>query len=107
MMVTFRHIEFLAVFIFCLIWKESAGQLSPQWNGLKKGPFSVGFKTIQETDFSRRYFSEGRPINLYIWYPAKVASHAPHMKFADYFEAASLDWGNDPTQKKYLNDYFV
>lgn len=60
------------------------GNISSLWGELKPGPYAVGFRLIEEIDFSRYYPSlseggmrNGRPVRIYFWYPAKKAEESP------------------------------
>jgi dienelactone hydrolase len=64
---------------------------------LKPGPYAVGFRMVNNYDYSRTYYStyditgkkvteKARPIQTSIWYPADVekAKNAPRMRMVDY-----------------------
>ena len=81
-------------------------QNSPQWGNLKPGTYSIGYTTIRAIDYSRSYFKAGRPLQIYVWYPAAVKSHKNALKFGAYFNDAAYDWGDDTQYIAYLTKYF-
>jgi predicted dienelactone hydrolase len=86
---------------------ESAGlasaQSPPLWGKLSPGSYGVGFRTVWQLDYSRRYnttfddkttYATGkapRPILINIWYPAKAAGSAKTMRHRDYLDMRSAD----------------
>lgn len=77
-----------------------------RWDGLKPGPYAVGFRaegTRDETrSFGRRKGYDGtlykgdlgRPVEVLVWYPAERAAGAEAMQYGDYvvYRAFELDF---------------
>lgn len=82
-------------------------QINVQWGNLKQGPHAIGYKVLQMVDPTRHYFDDGRPLQVYVWYPAEKGRIDQYMKYGDYFEDASHEWGNDPERVNYLSNYFT
>ncbi|MBX7150390.1 alpha/beta hydrolase [bacterium] len=61
------------------------------WNGLKPGPYAVGFKVINTRDSTRSVESLGalRPIQIGVWYPAVAVSS--RMTYGDYIAYSSKE----------------
>jgi tetratricopeptide (TPR) repeat protein len=86
----------LAVFFFVAIFAvEVSAQQSSLVFTLPSGPYSVGFKSVNQYDYSRsfaesdllgRVVNEGgyRPIQTSIWYPAVKDENVPPMRFEEY-----------------------
>jgi len=86
---------------------ESAGlaaaQSPPLWGKLFPGSYKVGFRTVWQLDYSRRYnttFADKttyatskapRPILINIWYPAKAAGNGKTMRHRDYLDVRSAE----------------
>jgi len=54
---------------------------------LEFGKYSVGFQSVQETDFGRGTFSDAdghRPVSFGVWYPAKRTGQRRRMRYLDY-----------------------
>lgn len=81
------------------------------WAGLEAGPHAVGFQLIRDTDAGRAFGGlagavspsgvPGRPMRVYVWYPAAPGATAP-LKVRDYVRMAADDFdlipaGADPT----------
>ena len=76
---------------------------SPLWGKLSPGSHAVGFRTVWQLDYSRRYnmtfgnattYATGkapRPILINIWYPAKAADGDKAMRHRDYLEIRSAE----------------
>jgi len=70
------HLTFYAAVLLLLDF-TAAARLLAQAGGLEYGPYPVGFELIQATDFSRSFPDmdgsgfRGRPMRIYIWYPAQ------------------------------------
>jgi len=74
----------------------SSAQTPSKWSDLRPGPYAVGFKTIEEYDYSRvfrpkyDYFGtplEGeraRPLQICIWYPAQPKTKGAPMVYGEY-----------------------
>src|SRR5262249_38182847 len=75
----------------------------PLWGKLPPGPYTVGFKSLWQLDYSRRYnmtfddktsYAPGkapRPILINIWYPAKPAGNTKPMTHRGYLDIQSSD----------------
>ncbi|MFH1891775.1 MAG: hypothetical protein ABIK83_03735 [Candidatus Zixiibacteriota bacterium] len=69
---------------------------SPMWGNLEPGQYAIGFKTVEEYDYSRTfrtkrdYFGQpregerARPIQICIWYPAVGAADDMTMVYGEY-----------------------
>jgi len=82
----------------CLIFTpiDSASQGTTLWGDLEAGPYAVGFRTLEQYDFSRTYQSgfdyfgaprpgeTARPIQICIWYPARDTDDMPGMVYGEY-----------------------
>jgi hypothetical protein len=76
--------------------KPTAAPLPPLWGDLQPGQFGVGFRTIFRYDGSRTWKltrnrdgaflpdASGRPIQMNLWYPAKVDPAAKPVRLEDY-----------------------
>jgi hypothetical protein len=89
---------FIIVWIICFNSVAESQSLPGYWATLKKGPFTVGFKSLCVFDTSRKYDltcgdstviiknkNSGRPILINIWYPAKRTNDISVLKVKDYF----------------------
>lgn len=66
------------------------------WGELKPGPYAIGFKTVEKYDYSRVFRAKNdyygkplsgeraRPIQICIWYPAKITDEASEMTYSEY-----------------------
>ncbi len=75
---------------------------APLWGSLSPGPYAVGFRTIYAFDRTRTWRvtrgfdkpfapdSNGRPIRVSVWYPARHVAGMP-MLFRDYVTPAGPD----------------
>src|SRR5262249_19629551 len=75
----------------------------PLWGKLPPGPYAVGFKSLLQFDYSRRYnmtfddkstYAPGkspRPILVNIWYPATKGDLSKTMPHRDYLSIQSSD----------------
>jgi pimeloyl-ACP methyl ester carboxylesterase len=93
-----RLLGFLLVTV-CLCGPVVADAPS-SWGGLQPGPHEVGFRLSEDRDSSRSIRIEGtgvrpRPLRIYVWYPAAVASGARPMTFGRYAALASEDVWSD------------
>ena len=70
--------------LFILLGAASIVRADPGFAGLKQGPHAVGFKVVQQYDYSRTYKDRidvvngqpivgerARPIQTLVWYPAQ------------------------------------
>src|SRR5262245_16012848 len=74
---------------------------APLWGKLAPGPHGVGFKSLWELDYSRRYnmtfddkttYAPGkapRPILINLWYPARAADNSKATPHQDYLKIVS------------------
>src|SRR6516165_7382054 len=83
----------------------AAAQSPPLWGKLSPGSYRVGFRTVWQLDYSRRYnttFADKttyattkapRPILINIWYPAKAAAAGTSktMRQRDYLDVRSAE----------------
>src|SRR5512138_3513847 len=81
-----RQMAFIGLLAIALTGRANA-QLPPLWDKLTPGPHAVGFKSLWQLDYSRRYNmtyddmtvyasdKPPRPILVNIWYPAKSAGN--------------------------------
>ncbi|HJW94938.1 MAG TPA: hypothetical protein VJ901_15090 [Thermoanaerobaculia bacterium] len=72
------------------------------WGHLQKGPYAVGYKLLDQYDYTRPYWTaadlEGkprtieraRPMRISVWYPAKE-SNAPFMTMGDYLDQIGVE----------------
>jgi tetratricopeptide (TPR) repeat protein len=86
-------LAFLAATAFLAAGPSPAG--SPLWGDLIPGPYAVGFRQLEQYDFSRvhrlardlegrpRTGERARPIRVSIWYPAEP-SQRPPLTWRDY-----------------------
>ena len=77
------------------------------YTDMKLGPYSVGLRLDETVDGSRsfepRFFSgshdhvqmHGRPVQVYIWYPARESDGSSFMDIGDYADLASFDFGDN------------
>ncbi len=85
-------------------------QERPQWDDIPAGPYDIGFKVFQTHDFSRGYWPEpdnsesnhetARPIQISMWYPAKIEQQAEKMIFGDYIEILPSELGEERVTEK-------
>jgi len=78
-----------------LICASVGGQTPPIWGSLEPGPYAVGFRTIEQYDYSRTFQptrdyygnplegTAARPIQVCYWYPAE-ANDGAGMIYAEY-----------------------
>jgi len=83
--------------------RSGAASAPPLWGNLPAGSQGVGFRTLFRYDGSRTWkttrtydgtFSPdlaGRPIQINVWYPARVDKSAKKMRFVDYVEQSAPD----------------
>src|SRR4051794_22319803 len=92
------------------------------WGHLQKGPYAVGYKLLDQYDYTRPYWTaadlEGkprtieraRPMRISVWYPAKE-SNAPFMTMGDYLDQRGVDARMPPPtpdkqKRPARNDFF-
>lgn len=75
----------------------------PLWDRLVSGPYGVGLKTLFRYDSSRTWKvtraydgrfppdTDGRPVQINVWYPANPISLDPKMNFVDYVNQSASD----------------
>ena len=96
----------LAVIALLLLVSPAAdAQSFLDWNGLKAGPYPVGFRAVATTDTTRTWQTPldyrgrprpgfgNRPIQVSIWYPAETASLARSMTYGDYVDLLAWEIG--------------
>jgi len=95
----FSHVALLAIALPCV----GRAQSPPLWGKLSAGLHPVGYKSLWQLDYSRRYnmtfddkttYAPGkapRPILINIWYPAKANGSDAKMRHREYFEILSSD----------------
>lgn len=86
-----------------LLYAASAFAQTPAlWNGLSKGPHTVGFKFERQFDHARPYQNDrdeqgrliqnhARPIQMFIWYPAEASRNAKPVRYAEYLYLNDTD----------------
>ena len=91
----------LLSFGYC-VWK-CCTQSPPLWGKLIPGSDRVGFRTVWQLDYSRRYnttFADKttyatskapRPILINIWYPAKASGSGTTVRQRDYLDVRSAE----------------
>ena len=90
----FRKLLVVHTFIFVLFLNHFSQSISIEDSD---APFEVGFRTRLTSDTSRsfkfisRTRAVGRPIRLFIWYPARKSKPARFLVFADYVYSQSLE----------------
>jgi dienelactone hydrolase len=87
---------FLILALACITCVRLQAQRSPLWGDLEKGPFAVGFKTVELYDHSRvigyKNNSDGtprrgereRPVQICVWYPARDTEDARTVVYGEY-----------------------
>ena len=108
---------FLSIWMSILMLGSLAPASSfPQWGSLKPGPYQVGFRLINTLDHSRTYWPRtdfdgrptrtptSRPVQIWIWYPARAASNREYMRYRDYIylAAGAMDKQKEEAQKKFM-----
>ena len=99
-----RSILLVAAFSSVVTTGEVMAQQSCQVFTLSPGPYSVGFKSVNQFDNSRsfaKYSAEGalvnkggtRPIQTSIWYPAEKDNTAAPMLFEEYVDLVAYELG--------------
>lgn len=63
------------------------------WGHLEKGPYGVGFRSMNRLDSTRKSptFMEGRPLQISIWYPAQRDTSRTRMKYKNYFSLSTIE----------------
>ncbi len=84
------------------------------WGDLAAGPNDVGFRLIEDVDRSRAVTARagsdraaGRPIRIYIWYPARKRDRGAEMPFSRYAELTDADFWPRPAGREVLSDFGV
>jgi hypothetical protein len=97
-----RRVGLVGLFVVALPG-VAAAQSQPLWGKLSPGSYGVGFRTVWQLDYSRRYdmtfadkttYATGkapRPILINIWYPAKAAGDGETMRHCDYLDVRSAE----------------
>jgi len=80
---------------FALLPAPVAGE-GAFWGGLERGPYGVGFRAVEEYDYSRSFAAKrdyfgapiegerARPIQICLWYPARPSGEEPSMVYGEY-----------------------
>src|SRR5262245_33497646 len=99
---TIRQVTLLALLTLASTGIAHA-QSPPLWGELSPGAYAVGFKSLWQLDYSRRYnttfddkttYATGkapRPILINVWYPARKAGDLKPMPHRDYLNIQSAD----------------
>ncbi len=102
-----RAMRFVLGLLFALgppLPAGSATGAESHWGALQTGTQRVGFRLIEETDNSRICRRDtdglgqaltgdrGRPIRLYLWYPAHASGDTTRMRFGRYAELMDGDY---------------
>ena len=88
----------------------------PQWGSLRPGPYQVGFRLINTLDHSRTYWPKtdfdgrptttpsSRPVQIWMWYPARAASNVGYMPYRDYIylAAGATDKEKEEAKRKFM-----
>jgi hypothetical protein len=97
-----RRVALIGLFVIALPGLAAA-KSPPLWGKLVPGSYKVGFRTVWQLDYSRRYnttFADKttyatskapRPILINMWYPAKVAGNGKTMRHRDYLDVRSAE----------------
>ncbi len=96
-----RALLFATVFLVSLFVNEARSQTdsaSSSPHGLEPGDYPVGFRLIEERDYSRAVTggtslstAHPRPVRTYLWYPARDSDDAQSMRFGRYAALADED----------------
>lgn len=80
----------------------------PMWGNLKPGPYEVGFRVIHTVDAARSYIPRvdfrgqraagetARPLQISIWYPARILPNARPMPWGAYLDVYAASRGDNP-----------
>lgn len=91
------------LFALNLLYCACAMAQSPVlWNGMPRGAYDVGFKFERQYDHARPYQNQndeqgkpvahrGRPIQMFIWYPAEANRNAKPMRYEEYLYLNDTD----------------
>lgn len=104
----------VTIALFFGLSATAQGQEYPQWGPLKAGPHAVGFRSVIARDASRSNRApsrEGastaqglsRPIQISVWYPARLAQPAQRLPFFHYYflvdrERSLAEWSDEELQ---------
>lgn len=65
------------------------------WNGMSRGAHEVGFKFERQYDRARPFHNQhgerGRPMQMFIWYPAEAAKNSPRVRYEEYLYLNDTD----------------
>lgn len=65
------------------------------WNGLPRGPYEIGFKFERQFDHARPFQNQrdpkGRPLQMFIWYPAEAGRNAKPIRYEEYLYLNDTD----------------
>lgn len=88
-----------ALLLICVVGLavyQSQAQSFSQWGKLQPGPYAVGFRVVQQYDYSRTLKPKtdfagtptvgetAAPMQIGIWYPAKAKANAVRMRYEEY-----------------------
>ncbi len=94
----------LLILCFLVTISETGAQDFPFHGNLMSGDYAAGFKVVNEMDFSRSYYpvekalsnpvknKTGRPLRIYIWYPAGKNEKTRPVLFEDYVRNMAVDY---------------
>jgi dienelactone hydrolase len=95
----------LLVLGLLLLASGAEAQSFLDWNGLKPGPYEVGFRAIAATDATRTWQMPtdyrgrprpefgNRPVQVSIWYPGDSVSGSTAMTYGDYVDLLAWEVG--------------
>ena len=98
-----RRLSLGLLVLLAFVWPGIAAPASNFTFGAAFGPHPVGFRVVHQYDYTRAYKpafdAEGRPvagerarpIQTFIWYPAKPAAGAAPISFGRYFELIATE----------------
>lgn len=86
----------LAAFLLLYLTVQASAQNPSQWGKLQPGPYPVGFRLMQQYDYSRTLKPKtdfagtptsgetAAPMQIGMWYPAQAKPGAGNMRYEDY-----------------------
>jgi dienelactone hydrolase len=112
MKIKLTHLSFIALCLFGLV--DVRLEASPLWGNLKPGPYAVGYKTLFTYDLARPPLAnpagagasssrtQGRQMQISIWYPAKTLKRSSQMRFEEYvfLQSSELNFGPLTEEKR-------
>lgn len=91
-----QKLRLLAAFLLLCLPCQALAQNPSQWGKLQPGPYPVGFRVVQQYDYSRTHKPKtdfagtpisgetAAPMQIGLWYPAKAKANAGKMRYEDY-----------------------